>query len=88
MNEIRQSIESEVGKFVHVYKLSAGQTCDNGDAVAVAGAMRDCIAGFIHWVYEGERYFGKQYEEVAKFGWVFMGIGGGASADSDEVGAA
>ena len=29
--------------------------------------------------YEGERYFGKRYEEVAKFGWVFM------DTDSNEV---
>lgn len=41
----------------------------------VAHTMRDCISGFIHWIYEGERYFGKRYEEVATFGWVFTDVG-------------
>lgn len=84
MNDTRQNLRSEVGKFIDCYKSLTARTCDNEDAVTVAGAMRDCITGFIHWMYEGERYFGKQYEEVAKFGWVFIDTGG-TSTDNDEV---
>jgi len=87
VSDIRRDIQSEVGNFIHGYKSLTAGTDDNGDAVTVASAMRDCIAGFIHWIYEGERYFGKRYEEVAKFGWVFTdnsgastgGNGGGGS---------
>ena len=75
-NGIRQNIQSEVGKFIHGYKSLTAHTDDNEDVAMVANAMRDCIAGFIHWIYEGERYFGKRYEEVAKFGWVFMDTSG------------
>ena len=71
MGDIRRNIQSEVGKFTRDYKSLTAGADDNEDAVTVANAMRDCIAGFIHWIYEGERYFGKRYEEVAKFGWVF-----------------
>ena len=76
VNDIRRGIQSEVGKFIDAYKSLIAHTCDNEDAVTVANAMRDCIAGFIHWIYEGERYFGKRHEEVATFGWVFMGTDG------------
>lgn len=76
MNDIRRSIQSEVGKFIHDYNSLTARTCENEDAVTVANAMRDCIAGFIHWIYEGERYFGKRHEEVAKFGWIFTDTGG------------
>ena len=76
VNDIQQSAQSEVGKFVYDYKSLTANNCDTTDSVTVADAMRDCITGFIHWVYEGERYFGQQYEEVAKFGWVFMDTGG------------
>lgn len=72
MNDVRLNIQSEVGKFIHDYKSLIVRTGNSEDAVAVANTMRNCIAGFIHWVYEGERYFGKRYEEVANFGWVFM----------------
>ena len=71
MNDIRRSIQSEVENFIHDYKSLTARTCENEDAVTVANAMRDCTAGFIHWIYEGERYFGKRHEEVAKFGWIF-----------------
>ena len=83
MNDIRRSLQSEAGKFTHEYQRLIVQAYDNED-VLVAGAMRDCITGFVHWIYEGERYFGKQYEVVAKFGWVFMNTGG-TSAEGDEV---
>lgn len=83
MDAVQQNLQSEVEKFIHCYKSLSARTCDSGDAVTVAGAMRDCIIGFVHWIYEGERYFGKQYEEVAKFGWVFMSPGV-TSANSDE----
>jgi hypothetical protein len=76
VNKVRQSLQSEVEKFVHSYKTLVGRTCDDKDLAAVANAMRDCVTGFMHWIYEGERYYGKQYEEVAKFGWIFMGSGG------------
>lgn len=56
---------------MHGYKSLTVRTCENEGAVTVAGAMRDCITGFIHWIYEGERYFGKRHGEVAKFGWIF-----------------
>lgn len=76
VNDIRRGIEAEVGKFIDAYKSLTTRTCDNEDVVTVANAMRDCIVGFIHWVYESERYFGKRHEEVAKFGWIFMDTGG------------
>ncbi|KAF9653590.1 hypothetical protein BDM02DRAFT_3182601 [Thelephora ganbajun] len=83
VNDTRRSIQSEVGKFVHNYKSLTAHTCDNEDAVTVANAMRDCIAGFIHWIYESERYFGKRYEEVSKFGWVFTGISGTSTGGNE-----
>lgn len=76
MNDIRRRIQSEVGKFIRDYKSLTVRTCDNEDVVTVANVMRDCIAGFIHWIYEGERYFGKRHEEVAKFGWIFTDTSG------------
>lgn len=75
MNDVRQNIHSEVGKFVHNYKSLTVHAGDGEDVIVVANAMRDCVTGFIHWIYEGERYFGKRYEEVAKFGWVFTDTG-------------
>lgn len=84
VNDIRQSLQSEVGKFVHDHEALTLRTCDDEDVLMVAGAMRDCITGFVYWIYEGERYFGKQCEEVAKFGWVFMDTGG-TNADCDGV---
>lgn len=76
MNDIGQTIQSEVERFTHDYKSLTTSTCDNEDAITVANAMRDCIAGFVHWIYEGKRYFGTRHEEVSKFGWVFTGAGG------------
>jgi len=76
VNDVRRSIKSEAGKFTHDYGSLTGATRNNEDAVTVANAMRDCIAGFTHWIYEGERYFGKRYEEVAKFGWIFTDTSG------------
>ena len=84
MNEIRQSLKSQVEKFIHDYKSLTARTCGNEDAVTIASAMRDCIIGFVNWIYESERYFGKQYEEVAKFGWIFMNTGC-AGSNGDEV---
>lgn len=83
MNDIRQSLQSEVGKFIHDYESLAAQTRDSGDALTVADAMRDCVTGFIHWLYEGERYFGKQHEEVAKFGWVFVNTGRTSTSNNE-----
>lgn len=84
VNDIRRRLQSEAGKFARDYHCLTARACDNKDAVMIAGAMRDCITGFIHWLYEGERYFGKQYEVVAKFGWVFMDTGD-TSAEGDEA---
>lgn len=88
MNDIRCNVQSEVGKFIHDFKPLTARPGENEDAIMVANAMRDCIAGFIHWVYESERYFGKRYEEVAKFGWVFMDTtamnAGGNEADPSQ----
>ena len=75
MNDIRRNVQSEVGKFLHEYGSLTARTDDDEDVVMVAHTMRDCISGFIHWIYEGERYFGKRYEEVATFGWVFTDVG-------------
>jgi len=76
VGDIRRDIQSEVGKFIRDYKLLTVGAGDNEDVVTVVNAMRNCIAGFVHWIYEGERYFGKRYEEVAKFGWVFTDASG------------
>ncbi|KAF8962913.1 isoprenoid synthase domain-containing protein [Flammula alnicola] len=35
-------------------------------------ALKDCIAGTIHWAYETELFFGKKGGEVRTFGWVFV----------------
>jgi len=72
VNDTRRRIQSEVAKFIHDHKSLTTRTCDNEDVITAANAMRDCIIGFIHWIYECDRYFGERYEEVAKFGWVFM----------------
>lgn len=74
VNDIRRNTQSEVGKFIHGYKSLTAHSGDNEDVVAVANAMRNCITGFVHWIYESERYFGKRYEEVGKFGWVFTDV--------------
>lgn len=84
MDDIRRCLRSEVGKFIRDYRSLAARTGDNEYALTVADAMRNCITGFTHWLYEGERHFGKQYEEVAKFGWVFLDAGG-TNTSSDEV---
>lgn len=84
VNDTRRSIQSEAEKFIHDYKSLTATARGNEDAVMVANAMQDCISGFIHWIYEGERYFGQRYEEVAKFGWIFTDTSG-ASTDGNEV---
>jgi hypothetical protein len=35
-------------------------------------SLRDCIAGFINWMYETEMFFGVNGSEVRSFGWVFL----------------
>jgi hypothetical protein len=35
-------------------------------------ALKDYIAGSIHWGYETELYFGQKGDEVRSFGWVFL----------------
>jgi hypothetical protein len=35
-------------------------------------SLRDCIAGFINWMYETEMFFGGNGSEVRSFGWVFL----------------
>jgi hypothetical protein len=35
-------------------------------------ALKDCIAGNIHWLYETELFLGKKGSEVRTFGWVFV----------------
>ena len=84
VDDIRRSLQSEVGKFVGDYRSLTARACDNEGVLTVAAAMLDCITGFVHWIYEGERYFGKHYEEVARFGWVFMDTGG-TSVVGDDV---
>lgn len=39
-------------------------------------ALKDCIVGSIHWIYETELFFGKRGGEVRTFGWVFANISG------------
>lgn len=34
--------------------------------------LRECIIGFIHWLYETDRYFGDKKGDVREFGWVFL----------------
>ena len=37
--------------------------------------LRDCIAGFINWMYETELFFGDKGSEVRAFGWIFLTSG-------------
>ena len=76
MNDIGQTIRSEVERFTHDYQFLTARMCDDEDAITVANAMRYCIAGFVHWIYEGKHYFGTRHEEVSKFGWVFTDASG------------
>ncbi len=34
--------------------------------------LRDWIIGYAHWIYETERYFKDNGEDVRAFGWVFL----------------
>ena len=38
-------------------------------------ALKDCIVGSTHWLYETELFFGKKGAEVRTFGWVFANMG-------------
>jgi len=38
-------------------------------------ALKDCIIGSTHWLYETELFFGKKGAEVRTFGWVFANMG-------------
>jgi len=38
-------------------------------------ALKDCIVGSTHWLYETELFFGKKGGEVRTFGWVFANMG-------------
>jgi hypothetical protein len=76
VNDVGQTIQSEVKRFTHDYKSLTAHMCDNEDAITVANAMQTCIVGFVHWIYEGKRYFGTRHEEVSKFGWIFADAGG------------
>ncbi|KAF8880999.1 hypothetical protein BD779DRAFT_1675667 [Infundibulicybe gibba] len=51
----------------------ADETADN--VRAYVQALRDCVAGTVHWVYETELYFGQKGEEVRSFGWIFLNYG-------------
>lgn len=52
--------------------LSESATRLNPDIRRFAQGLRDWIVGFIHWIYETERFFGESAEEVRAFGWVFL----------------
>lgn len=34
--------------------------------------LKECIIGFLHWLYETDRYFGDKKADVREFGWVFL----------------
>ncbi|KAF9484612.1 terpenoid synthase [Pholiota conissans] len=35
-------------------------------------ALKDCIVGTVHWIYETELFFGKKGSEIRNFGWIFV----------------
>ncbi|OCH87016.1 terpenoid synthase [Obba rivulosa] len=44
----------------------------NPDVRRYVQGLRDWIVGFMHWIYNTERFFGESAEEVRAFGWVFL----------------
>jgi hypothetical protein len=72
-----QSILSSLTSFFDWKKTSHPTTNSNDDNAELEDvkryvqALKDCIAGSMHWVYETELFFGKKGGEVRSFGWVF-----------------
>ena len=55
-----------------LFRSGAGVKSANRDEQRYAQGLCDCIVGWGHWVYETNRYFGKDVEDVKAFGWVFL----------------
>ncbi|KZT01964.1 terpenoid synthase [Laetiporus sulphureus 93-53] len=51
--------------------LSQGQPVDKDVRRYIQG-LRDCIVGAVHWLYETDRFFGDNGDEVRDLGWVFV----------------
>ncbi|KAF9488046.1 hypothetical protein BDN71DRAFT_1457806 [Pleurotus eryngii] len=44
------------------------------DMRSYVNGLRDCVVGYIHWLYETEIYFGQLGDEVRATGWTFLPV--------------
>ncbi|KAF4565373.1 hypothetical protein EYR40_002624 [Pleurotus pulmonarius] len=44
------------------------------DVRSYVNGLRDCVVGYIHWLYETEIYFGQLGDEVRATGWTFLPV--------------
>lgn len=71
VGQATEILRVQLQSFVSAANSSTKQTASQDEKRYIQG-LRDCVAGWAHWVYETERYFQKNVEDVKEFGWVFL----------------
>ncbi|KAI0795862.1 isoprenoid synthase domain-containing protein [Abortiporus biennis] len=73
---VRGRIENSLRTFEKLEKdlssLKFGSAIMEEDIHSYIKGLRSFMVGFVHWVYETERYFGSNGEDVKILGWVFL----------------
>ena len=64
--------EAVAGYIVAEEKLPSWTPEIDEDVQRYVQGLRECMIGFIHWLYETDRYFGDKKGDVRVFGWVFL----------------
>jgi len=71
---ITKMIQESIARFLENEKLlpSFGVPEVNDDVEKYVQGLRNCIIGTAHWIYETDRFFPENAEDVRTFGWVFL----------------
>lgn len=71
---VHAAIEAIRERLDRFFKLHVDESLANmgGDVLAYVQGLRQCIIGWAYWVYETDRYFAGNSEDVKEFGWVFL----------------
>lgn len=83
---VHAAIEAICERLDRFFKLHVDESLANmgGDVLAYVQGLRQCIIGWAYWVYETDRYFAENSEDVKEFGWVFL-LPQTKGADSSDI---
>lgn len=71
VRQAADALQTQTQGFLSV--ANAGQSASSShDEQRYVQGLRDWIVGWAHWIYETDRYFSKNAEDVKAFGWVFV----------------